>query len=139
MNDVSKVDAQYAVVFYLLYEIGFRPASKKSVSGLINFTGENIKLHERNNVKFKFVQKSITYDQTHEIDKRVYKLLEIFLSEATDKERIFKKVKYEDFEKKLEEYDEKLSATHFRKYRASLTFQKELQKLTEECIKKNAK
>lgn len=136
-NDLdSKVDteAQRATALYFIDKLALRVGNEKDEDeadtvGCCSLRVEHIKLIAPNKVEFDFLGKdSIRYQNTVEVDKKVYANVEKFIKGKKPGDTIFHLISTTLLNKYLHVLMPKLTAKVFRTFNASFTLDKELRK-----------
>lgn len=133
---------QRAVALYFIDKLALRAGNEKDEDqadtvGCCSLRVEHIELHRELNGKecvvvFDFLGKdSIRYYNEVEVEKRVFKNLELFRENKKDGDDLFDRLNTVVLNEHLRELMEGLTAKVFRTYNASITLQRQLDELTE--------
>ncbi|XP_067640590.1 DNA topoisomerase 1 isoform X2 [Eurosta solidaginis] len=136
---------QRAVALYFIDKLALRAGNEKDEDqadtvGCCSLRVEHVKLKKQLNGKenvviFDFLGKdSIRYYNEVEVEKRVYKNLELFLENKKEGDDLFDRLNTQVLNEHLKELMEGLTAKVFRTYNASITLQNQLNLLTEESM-----
>ncbi|XP_053949551.1 DNA topoisomerase 1 [Anastrepha ludens] len=136
---------QRAVALYFIDKLALRAGNEKDEDqadtvGCCSLRVEHVKLEKHLNGKenvvvFDFLGKdSIRYYNEVEVEKRVFKNLELFLENKKDGDDLFDRLNTQVLNEHLKELMEGLTAKVFRTYNASITLQKQLDLLTEDSM-----
>lgn len=131
---------QRGVALYFIDKLALRAGHEKDEDtadtvGCCSLRYEHIKLHKQLDgkeyvVEFDFLGKdSIQYHNIVQVEKRVFKNLELFKQGKSDGDDLFDRLSTTSLNKYLSELMEGLSAKVFRTYNASMTLQDQLNKL----------
>ena len=132
---------QRAVALYFIDKLALRAGNEKDDSEAADTVGccslrvEHIKLHDehekgKNVVAFDFLGKdSIRYQNAVPVEKQVYKNLKIFMENKKKGDDLFDRLQTTTLNKYLSELMDGLTAKVFRTYNASITLQRELDRL----------
>lgn len=144
------VKRQRAVALYFIDRLALRAGNEKDDSEAADTVGccslrvEHIKLYDELNGKkyvaeFDFLGKdSIRYFNQVPVEKQVFKNLRIFMENKKRGDDLFDRLTTQTLNKYLNELMDGLTAKCFRTYNASITLQRELDKLMKE-LKKESK
>jgi DNA topoisomerase-1 len=133
---------QRAVALYFIDKLALRAGNEKDEDtadtvGCCSLRVEHIKLHEEYDgkqfvVEFDFPGKdSIRYYNRVEVDKRVFKNLQLFMDNKQDGDDLFDRLNTTILNKHLQSLMDGLTAKVFRTYNASHTLQEQLDLLTQ--------
>ncbi|XP_055681431.1 DNA topoisomerase I, mitochondrial isoform X2 [Lutzomyia longipalpis] len=133
---------QRAVALYFIDKLALRAGNEKDEDqadtvGCCSLRVEHIQLHKELNGKeyvvvFDFLGKdSIRYYNEVEVEKRVFKNLELFCENKKDGDDLFDRLNTSVLNEHLRELMEGLTAKVFRTYNASITLQNQLDLLTD--------
>ena len=134
-------ERQRAVALYFIDRLALRAGNEKDDSEAADTVGccslrvEHIKLYEEidgkeNVVEFDFLGKdSIRYFNRVPVEKRVFKNMKHFMEEKSPGDDLFDRLDTMKLNKHLNTLMEGLSAKVFRTYNASITLERELEKL----------
>ncbi|XP_004529463.1 DNA topoisomerase 1 isoform X1 [Ceratitis capitata] len=136
---------QRAVALYFIDKLALRAGNEKDEDqadtvGCCSLRVEHVKLAKQLNGKenvviFDFLGKdSIRYYNEVEVEKRVFKNLELFLENKKEGDDLFDRLNTQVLNEHLKELMEGLTAKVFRTYNASITLQNQLDLLTEESM-----
>ncbi|XP_018800445.1 PREDICTED: DNA topoisomerase 1 [Bactrocera latifrons] len=136
---------QRAVALYFIDKLALRAGNEKDEDqadtvGCCSLRVEHVKLEKQLNGKenvvvFDFLGKdSIRYYNEVEVEKRVFKNLELFLENKKEGDDLFDRLNTQVLNEHLKELMEGLTAKVFRTYNASITLQNQLDLLTEESM-----
>jgi DNA topoisomerase-1 len=126
---------QRATALYLIDHLALRVGNEKDEDeadtvGCCSLRVEHIKLKEPNIVEFDFLGKdSMRYQNIVEIDEIVFKNLKLFIHGKQERDELFEQLTTTALNAHLKSQMEGLTAKVFRTYNASITLQKELDKL----------
>lgn len=134
---------QRAVALYFIDKLALRAGNEKDEDqadtvGCCSLRVEHVQLHKQHNGKenvvvFDFLGKdSIRYYNEVEVEKRVFKNLELFMENKKDGDDLFDRLNTQVLNDHLKELMDGLTAKVFRTYNASITLQNQLVLLTEE-------
>jgi len=127
---------QIATALYFIDNLALRVGNEKGEDaadtvGVTTLKIENVKLLEDDRVLLSFLGKdSVPYKNVVKVDPIVYNNIEEFSRNKNLDDKLFDKINSNDVNKYLQTFMKNLSAKVFRTYRASQTFQKELQKIS---------
>lgn len=134
---------QLATALYFIDTLALRVGSQKNKKksadtvGVTSLRVEHIKLADDNIIKLDFLGKdSIRYCNKVRVTPIVYKNLEDFMKDKSNKDQLFDLISSQTMNDYLKSYMNKLTAKVFRTYNASETFQKELAKVEKDKLKK---
>ncbi|XP_043659924.1 DNA topoisomerase 1 isoform X2 [Drosophila teissieri] len=133
---------QRAVALYFIDKLALRAGNEKDEDqadtvGCCSLRVEHVQLHKELNGKenvvvFDFPGKdSIRYYNEVEVEKRVFKNLELFMEHKKDGDDLFDRLNTQVLNEHLKELMEGLTAKVFRTYNASKTLQSQLDLLTD--------
>lgn len=133
---------QRAVALYFIDKLALRAGNEKDEDqadtvGCCSLRVEHITLHNKfdgkdNVVEFDFLGKdSIRYYNAVDVEKRVFKNLELFKDNKKDGDDLFDRLNTSVLNEHLRELMDGLTAKVFRTYNASITLQRQLEELTE--------
>ncbi|XP_030244302.1 DNA topoisomerase 1 [Drosophila navojoa] len=133
---------QRAVALYFIDKLALRAGNEKDEDqadtvGCCSLRVEHVQLHKELNNKenvvvFDFPGKdSIRYYNEVEVEKRVFKNLELFMENKKDGDDLFDRLNTQVLNEHLKELMEGLTAKVFRTYNASKTLQNQLDLLTD--------
>ncbi|XP_075158687.1 DNA topoisomerase 1 isoform X2 [Haematobia irritans] len=134
---------QRAVALYFIDKLALRAGNEKDEDqadtvGCCSLRVEHVQLHKELNGKenvvvFDFLGKdSIRYYNEVEVEKRVFKNLELFMENKKTGDDLFDRLNTQVLNEHLKELMEGLTAKVFRTYNASVTLQNQLDLLTQE-------
>ncbi|XP_065366156.1 DNA topoisomerase 1 [Calliphora vicina] len=134
---------QRAVALYFIDKLALRAGNEKDEDqadtvGCCSLRVEHVKLHKQldgkeNVVVFDFLGKdSIRYYNEVEVEKRVFKNLELFMENKKTGDDLFDRLNTQVLNEHLKELMEGLTAKVFRTYNASITLQNQLNLLTKD-------
>lgn len=134
---------QRAVALYFIDKLALRAGNEKDEDqadtvGCCSLRVEHVKLHKdlngkENVVVFDFLGKdSIRYYNEVEVEKRVFKNLELFMENKKTGDDLFDRLNTQVLNEHLKELMEGLTAKVFRTYNASITLQNQLNLLTKD-------
>jgi len=134
---------QRAVALYFIDKLALRAGNEKDEDqadtvGCCSLRVEHVKLHEEYDgrpfvVEFDFLGKdSIRYYNRVEVDKRVFKNLQLFMDNKQDGDDLFDRLNTAILNKHLASLMDGLTAKVFRTYNASHTLQQQLDLLSQE-------
>ena len=133
---------QLATALYLIDELAIRVGGKKDKKeqadtvGVTSLRVEHIDLQDDNKVKLDFLGKdSIKFCKLFKVSDIVYKNLKEFIENKDKKTDLFDKVTSSSLNNYLKEFMPDLSAKVWRTFKASSTFQKELNKIKLDDVK----
>ncbi|KAG0742352.1 hypothetical protein G6F58_005853 [Rhizopus delemar] len=138
LKDKISETRQRATAMYLIDRLALRAGNEKGEDeadtvGCCSLRYEHIELEPPNILHFDFLGKdSIRYQNTVEVDPQVYKNIKIFKKQVGPEHMIFDRLTTTGLNKYLNTCMKGLSAKVFRTYNASITFQEQLEKLTNE-------
>lgn len=139
-NDKKK---QLATSLYFIDNLALRVGGKKDSKeeadtvGVTSLRVEHLTLIPPNIIKLDFLGKdSIRYCKKISVVKPIYDNLMLFTTEKNKKEQLFDLITPSTLNEYLEYFMQGLTAKVFRTYNASYAFQKELDKVNEDKIKK---
>ncbi|ADO67185.1 putative DNA topoisomerase IB [Cafeteria roenbergensis virus] len=142
MSSTDIVTRQYATALYLIDELAIRVGGKKDAKeeadtvGVTSLRVEHITLNNNNNVKLDFLGKdSVRFCKVFSVSDIVWNNLKEFTENKTKKTDIFDKITSNSLNNYLKSFMKDLSAKVWRTFKASTTFQKELNKVKTEDIK----
>jgi len=127
---------QRAVAIYFIDKLSLRAGNEKDSEqadtvGVCTLRVEHIKLQPNRVVEFNFLGKdSIRYKNSIEVPKQVYTNMKFFIENKKPCDDLFDRLNTSLLNKYLQELMPGLTAKVFRTYNASITLEKELQKLT---------
>ncbi|XP_055910176.1 DNA topoisomerase 1 isoform X2 [Eupeodes corollae] len=133
---------QRAVALYFIDKLALRAGNEKDEDqadtvGCCSLRVEHVSLHKQMNGKenvvvFDFLGKdSIRYYNEVEVEKRVFKNLELFMENKKEGDDLFDRLNTQVLNEHLKELMDGLTAKVFRTYNASITLQNQLDLLTE--------
>ncbi|CAO3671742.1 hypothetical protein G6F70_005031 [Rhizopus microsporus] len=134
-DKVSEI-RQRATAMYLIDRLALRAGNEKGEDeadtvGCCSLRYEHIELEPPNILHFDFLGKdSIRYQNTVEVDAQVFKNIKLFKKQVGPGHMIFDRLTPNGLNKHLNNYMKGLSAKVFRTYNASITFQQQLDKMT---------
>ncbi|XP_071508715.1 DNA topoisomerase I, mitochondrial-like [Diadema antillarum] len=135
---------QRAVALYFIDKLALRAGNEKEEGETADTVGccslrvEHISLYEEKDdrefvVDFDFLGKdSIRYQNSVQVEKRVFKNLKLFMENKQGEDNLFDRLNTSILNKYLQELMEGLTAKVFRTYNASITLQNQLNLLTED-------
>ncbi|KAM7350668.1 DNA topoisomerase 1 isoform 1-T3 [Cochliomyia hominivorax] len=134
---------QRAVALYFIDKLALRAGNEKDEDqadtvGCCSLRVEHVQLHKELNGKenvvvFDFLGKdSIRYYNEVEVEKRVFKNLELFMENKKTGDDLFDRLNTQVLNEHLKELMEGLTAKVFRTYNASITLQNQLNLLTKD-------
>ncbi|KAI8128183.1 hypothetical protein FF38_08634 [Lucilia cuprina] len=134
---------QRAVALYFIDKLALRAGNEKDEDqadtvGCCSLRVEHVQLHKslngkENVVVFDFLGKdSIRYYNEVEVEKRVFKNLELFMENKKIGDDLFDRLNTQVLNEHLKELMEGLTAKVFRTYNASITLQNQLAELTKD-------
>lgn len=134
---------QRAVALYFIDKLALRAGNEKDEDqadtvGCCSLRVEHVQLHKQLNGKenvvvFDFLGKdSIRYYNEVEVEKRVFKNLELFMENKKGGDDLFDRLNTQVLNEHLKELMDGLTAKVFRTYNASITLQNQLSLLTDE-------
>lgn len=136
------ITRQLSTALYLIDELAIRVGGKKDAKeqadtvGVTSLRVEHLNLLENNTVKLDFLGKdSVRFCKLFKVSDNVYKNLKEFTKDKEKKIDIFDKITATTLNNYLKSFMKDLSAKVWRTYKASSTFQKELNKIKEDDIK----
>lgn len=139
-NDIIK--KQLATALYFIDELALRVGGKKDAKeqadtvGVTSLRTEHIELKENNMVKLDFLGKdSVRFCKLFKVPDSVYKNLKEFEENKDKKEDLFDKITNSSLNNYLKSFMDGLTAKVWRTFKASTTFQKELNKITLDEVK----
>lgn len=142
MENKDLITRQLATALYLIDELAIRVGGKKDSKeeadtvGVTSLRVEHLNLLDNNNIKLDFLGKdSVRYCKIYKVTDSVYRNLKEFTENKEKKIDIFDKITSNSLNNYLKSFMKDLSAKVWRTYKASSTFQKELNKVKEEDIK----
>ncbi|KAI9359527.1 hypothetical protein BD770DRAFT_409764 [Pilaira anomala] len=127
---------QRATAMYLIDRLALRAGNEKGddeadTVGCCSLRYEHIQLEPPNTLHFDFLGKdSIRYQNTVEVDTQVFKNIKIFKNQVGEGHMIFDRLTPSELNKYLNSCMKGLSAKVFRTYNASITFQEQVDLLT---------
>lgn len=133
---------QRAVALYFIDKLALRAGNEKDEDqadtvGCCSLRVEHVSLHKQLNGKenvvvFDFLGKdSIRYYNEVEVEKRVFKNLELFMENKKEGDDLFDRLNTQVLNEHLKELMDGLTAKVFRTYNASITLQNQLDLLTD--------
>lgn len=145
MQDLKSTDIdikQYSTALYFIDQLALRVGGKKNKKhqadtvGVSSLRVEHITLEDNFTIKLDFLGKdSIRFCKNIKVDETVYNNLKEFIIGKDKKNDIFDKINSSSLNNYLKTFMKNLSAKVWRTFKASTTFQKELNKITQEEIK----
>ena len=142
MSSQDLITRQLATALYLIDELAIRVGGKKDAKeeadtvGVTSLRVEHIILNEDNNVRLDFLGKdSIRFCKVFTVTDTAFKNLKEFIENKDKKTDIFDKISSNSLNNYLKSFMKDLSAKVWRTFKASTTFQKELNKVKDEDIK----
>eukprot|EP01114_Cavostelium_apophysatum_P012160 TRINITY_DN2698_c0_g1_i2.p1 TRINITY_DN2698_c0_g1~~TRINITY_DN2698_c0_g1_i2.p1 ORF type:complete len:906 (-),score=334.78 TRINITY_DN2698_c0_g1_i2:19-2598(-) len=126
---------QRATAVYVIDHLALRVGNEKGEDeadtvGCCSLRVEHIKLVEPNQIEFDFLGKdSMRYQNKVTVDKTVFKNFQKFTEGKKEKDDVFDQLSTSALNKYLGQQMEGLTAKVFRTYNASITLEKELQKM----------
>ncbi|KAG1474328.1 hypothetical protein G6F56_000419 [Rhizopus delemar] len=136
LKDKVSETRQRATAMYLIDRLALRAGNEKGddeadTVGCCSLRYEHIELEPPNTLHFDFLGKdSIRYQNSVEVDAQVFKNIKIFKKQVGTGHMIFDRLTTTGLNKHLNTCMKGLSAKVFRTYNASITFQEQLEKLT---------
>lgn len=143
LNDQDIKKKQLATALYFIDHLSLRVGGNKDTKeqadtvGVTSLRVEHISLIGDNTIKLDFLGKdSIRYFKKVTVTPDVYKNLDEFTKDKNKKEDLFDKISRSMLNEYQTEFLEGLTSKVWRTYNASFVFQKELDKIDEEKLKK---
>ena len=140
-EDSHESERQLGVAIYFIDKLALRVGNEKDdeeeadTVGCCSLRIEHISPVAPSSIKFDFLGKdSIRYENTVEVEKKVYKCIKEFMDGKKKTDLLFHKISTSKLNEHLKSYMEKLTAKVFRTYNASVTLDKELKKLEREQL-----
>jgi DNA topoisomerase-1 len=136
LKDKLSETRQRATAMYLIDRLALRAGNEKGEDeadtvGCCSLRYEHITLEPPNKLHFDFLGKdSIRYQNTVEVDPQVYKNIGIFKKQVGPGNPIFDRLTTTGLNKYLNSCMKGLSAKVFRTFNASITFQQQVDKMT---------
>lgn len=141
LTDSDIKNKQLATALYFIDNLALRVGTAKDTKesadtvGVTSLRVEHITLMENNTIKLDFLGKdSIRYCKKIAVHSNVYNNLIQFIQGKNRKDELFEKINATMLNEYLSNFMEGLTAKVWRTYNASITFQKELDKVKEEKV-----
>jgi DNA topoisomerase I len=141
LTDSNIKNKQLATALYFIDNLALRVGTAKDTKesadtvGVTSLRVEHITLMENNTIKLDFLGKdSIRYCKKVSVHSQVYNNLIEFIQAKNRKDELFEKINATMLNEYLSNFMEGLTAKVWRTYNASVTFQKELDKVKEEKV-----
>lgn len=138
LSDPNPQNQQLATALYLIDKLALRVGNEKNTDiqadtvGTTTLLVSNIQLHDFNKISLNFLGKdSIKYSNTVTVDPLIHVNLNKFMLNKTKDDQLFDLINPTLLNKYLQSYMDGLTAKVFRTFNASYTFQKELNKISE--------
>lgn len=133
-EDIKK--RQLATALYFIDNLALRVGGKKDTKeqadtvGVTSLRVEHITLNDNNVIRLDFLGKdSIRFCKLIPVESQVYKNLQEFILDKNKKEDLFDKITSSTLNEYLKDFMPKLTAKVWRTFKASSTFQKEINKI----------
>jgi DNA topoisomerase-1 len=143
LEDINIKNKQLATALYFIDNLALRVGGSKDTKetsdtvGVTSLRVEHVTLYDNNTIKLDFLGKdSIRYCKKFKVIESVYKNLEQFIKNKTKKEKLFDFISASSINEYLNNFMKDLTAKVLRTYTASLLFQKEINKISEDHVKK---